>query len=128
MQLPKSEIHTAEQVHQVVQHLGRYKQEHFLALYLDARYHLICKKIIAIGTVDALLVHPREVYAPAIQCRASTVIVAHNHPSGDPTPSEPDILTTKQLAEAGKIIDIALIDHLIITKNDWVSMKKQGML
>ena len=81
---------------------------------------------VSVGTLNASLVHPREVFKKAILNNSSHVVVAHNHPSGDSMPSEDDILTTRRLVEAGKILGIAVIDHLIVTQNNFTSLKELG--
>ena len=107
------------------QKLGREKKEHFVILSLDTRNYLIRENIISIGTLNANLVHPREVFKEAIDARAASVIVAHNHPSGDPEPSEDDLIITKRLTEAGKILGIEIIDHIIVAKNGFLSFKEK---
>lgn len=91
------------------------KQEHFICLTLDGANRLIAKRIISIGTLTASLVHPREVFADAITDRAASIIVAHNHPSGNMEPSKADIEVTRSLKSAGEMLDIELIDHIIVT-------------
>lgn len=91
------------------------KKEHFVALYLDTQDKLIEKQIISIGTVNASLVHPREVFEPAVKFHAAAVIAVHNHPSGNLEPSAEDIEITSKLAQAGKILGIYLMAHVIIT-------------
>ncbi len=93
------------------------KKEHFVVFYLDARSQKIQREIISIGTLTESLVHPREVFEPAIKNNASEIIVAHNHPSGSLIPSESDIDVTKKLVHAGKILGIPLLKHVIVTKN-----------
>jgi DNA repair protein RadC len=95
---------------------------------LDARNKLITKETISIGTINSSLVHPREVFEPAIRELAVAIILVHNHPSGDPTPSEDDIALTKRLIEAGKILGIEVIDHIIITKNRYFSFKERNLI
>lgn len=102
--------------------IGREKKEHFVALYLDTRHQLIHEEIISVGTLNASLVHPREVFKTAVDKLAVGIIVAHNHPSGDPLPSQADIDLTKRLIEAGKLMGINLIDSLIVTNNDFKSI------
>jgi DNA repair protein RadC len=92
------------------------RKEHFVGLYLNAKHELIHKEIVSIGTVNASLVHPRDVFAPAILHNAVAVIVAHNHPSGDATPSPEDRDVTKRLKEAGKLLGISVFEHIIITE------------
>jgi DNA repair protein RadC len=99
------------------------KQEYFVCLTLDGANRLIAKRIITIGTLTASLVHPREVFADAITDRAANIIVAHNHPSGTLTPSQADIDVTHRLKETGELIDIKLIDHILVTKGAYQSIK-----
>ncbi len=99
------------------------KKEHFVVFYLDTRNQQIKREIISVGTLNASLVHPREVFEPAIRYNAAHVIVAHNHPSGDPEPSQEDFTLTRRLVDAGKILGIALLDHVIMTKEFYFSIK-----
>jgi DNA repair protein RadC len=117
-----------EQILLHVHHLAAKKQEHFMCLYVNARFNLLKKSTISIGTIDTSLAHPREIFRPAIEMGASYIIVAHNHPSGDPQPSEADLLLTARVVEAGEIIGIRLLDHLIVATNGWVSLKKLEMM
>ncbi|MDD5092085.1 MAG: DNA repair protein RadC [Candidatus Wallbacteria bacterium] len=104
------------------------KKEYFMALYLNARNQLIRKETISIGTLTGSLVHPREVFEPAVRHLASSVILAHNHPSNNPEPSDNDLLLTEKLVRAGEIMDIAVVDHIIIFSNGYTSMKEKGLL
>lgn len=104
------------------------KKEHFVVFFLDVRNQIIKKEIISIGTLNTSLVHPREVFEPAIRYSAAQIIISHNHPSEDSTPSEEDILVTKKLIQAGKILDIEILDHVIVTKKDFFSMKQKRMM
>lgn len=104
------------------------QQEHFVCLSIDGGQRLIAQRTITIGTLDSVLAHPREVFADAVADRAASVIVAHNHPSGDPNPSEQDIALTQQLAAAGQLLGIGLHDHLIVTKTEHFSCRKNGLL
>lgn len=101
-------------------------QEHFVCLYLNTKNQVIHKQTIFIGSLNASIVHPREVFKEAVRRSAASVICVHNHPSGDPTPSREDIEVTKRLAESGKIVGIELLDHLIIGENKYVSLKEKG--
>jgi len=103
------------------------KKEHFLALLLDTRNQLIKVAEISVGSLDSSLVHPREVFKEAISATAASVIFAHNHPSGDPTASEDDIKLTKRLAEAGEIVGIDVLDHIIISDRNYLSLKREGL-
>ncbi|MBB6445873.1 RadC family protein [Bacillus benzoevorans] len=103
-------------------------QEHFVALYLNTKNQVLHKQTIFIGSLNASIVHPREVFKQAIRRSAASLICLHNHPSGDPSPSREDIEVTKRLNECGKIIGIELLDHLIIGENKFVSLKEKGYL
>lgn len=103
-------------------------QEHFVCLYLNTKNQVLHKQTIFIGSLNASIVHPREVYKEAFRRSAASIICLHNHPSGDPAPSREDIEVTKRLAECGKIIGIDLLDHLIIGENKYVSLKEKGYL
>lgn len=98
-------------------------QEHFVCLTLDGAHRLIAKRIITIGTLNASLVHPREVFADAIADRAASIIVAHNHPSGTLEPSDADVEVTRRLQEAGKLLGIHLTDHILVTAKSYASIK-----
>jgi DNA repair protein RadC len=104
------------------------QQEHFVCLSLDGGQRLIAQRTITIGTLDAVMAHPREVFADAIVDRAASVLVAHNHPSGDAAPSSKDITLTQQLTAAGQLLGITLQDHLILTKTDYFSFRQHHLL
>jgi DNA repair protein RadC len=103
-------------------------KEHFVAFYLDTQSRLIERKIISVGTLDANIVHPRDVYEPALTLHAASVVVAHNHPSGDTKPSPMDIVLTKKLADAAQLLGISLDDHIIVSKKEYTSMKQKGLI
>jgi len=103
------------------------KKEHFLALLLDTRNQLIKVAEISIGSLDTSIVHPREVFKEAISASAASVIFVHNHPSGDPEASEDDIELTKRLAQAGEIVGIDVLDHIIICDKKYLSLKREGL-
>ena len=121
-------INNAKDAVAQLQELRTAKKEHFVVLYLNARNQLIHKETISVGTLNASLVHPREVFYPAIEHLAVSIIVAHNHPSGDAEASEDDIKLTKRLAEAGKVLGIEVVDHIIVAKNEFMSFKKKGII
>lgn len=102
--------------------------EHFTALIVNNKNQLIKSVDIAIGSLSAAIIHPRELYKAAIRANGAGLIAAHNHPSGDTTPSREDIVLTRRLAEAGRIIGIELIDHVIIGDGRWLSLKEKGFL
>jgi len=104
------------------------KKEHFVIFYLDSRNQEIKREIISVGSLNANLVHPREVFEPAVRNLAAQIILAHNHPSGDPEPSEDDLTITKRLAEAGKIMGIEVVDHIIVVKNGFLSFKEKNLI
>ncbi len=104
------------------------KKEQFLVIYLDTKNVEIHREVISIGTLNASLVHPREVFEPAIRHLAASVILVHNHPSGDPSPSEEDRVLTKRLVDAGQLLDIHVLDHIIIGKTTFMSLKEQGYM
>ena len=103
-------------------------REVFVILALSTKNEVIGINTVSIGTLDASLVHPREVYKPAILLNASSVIVAHNHPSGDPTPSREDRDVSNRLFEAGKILGVDLLDHIVVVAEGYASLKQLGML
>jgi DNA repair protein RadC len=104
------------------------QQEYLIALSLDGGQRLIAQRTITIGTLNALLAHPREVFADAIVDRAASVIVAHNHPSGQSQPTTDDISLTQQLAAAGQLLGVTLRDHIVVTKNDYFSFRQHHLL
>lgn len=116
----------------VLQVIGKYaneKKEHLLTLYLDAAHRLLKLEVVSIGTLTASLVHPREVYAPALALPAAAIIVAHNHPSGDPNPSREDRETTRRISEAGRILGVPLLDHVILGRNaQCFSFRERGLM
>lgn len=122
-------IHGPEDAAEYVQeHLALEKKEHFCEILLNTKNHIIGWQVISVGSLTASVVHPREVFAPAIIHHATAIIVAHNHPSGDPEPSKEDIAVTQRLVKAGKIMDIQVIDHIIVGNNIYVSMKEKEVI
>ena len=109
-----------------IQHIADKKKEYFLCLTLNGAGEVIQTRVVTVGLLDSSQVHPREVFADAITDRAAGIIVAHNHPSGNVEPSPQDVAITRQLAEAGAVLGIELLDHLIITRKGWLSLKKEG--
>jgi DNA repair protein RadC len=103
-------------------------KEHFKLILLNPRNKIIRISTISIGTLNASLVHPREVFKDAIVHSAASVVLAHNHPSGDPDPSEDDLKITRKLVESGKILGIEVLDHIIIAKNGFKSLANEGMI
>ncbi|MCA0755276.1 DNA repair protein RadC [Paenibacillus sp. N4] len=112
----------------VMDELRYLKKEHFVCLFLNTKNHIIARETLSVGTLNASLVHPREVFRAAIQRSSASIICAHNHPSGDPTPSPEDISLTKRLVEAGQLVGIEVLDHLVIGDGKYISLKEQGFL
>ncbi|MDP4000922.1 MAG: DNA repair protein RadC [bacterium] len=108
--------------------IRNHKKEHFVIFYLDSRSQEIKREIISVGSLNANLVHPREVFEPAVRNLAAQIIITHNHPSGDPEPSEDDLEITKKLVEAGEILGIEMIDHIIVSRDGFVSLKEKGAI
>ena len=113
----------------VLNHLGsrleNLEQEQFHAVLLDARHRPIRTERISQGTLTASIVHPREVFRSAIRCSAASLVVAHNHPSGDPEPSAEDLALTRRLLACGKLVGVPLLDHVIIGEGVWVSLRQR---
>lgn len=129
LQDKKSQIYlTPKDVWQELKDIRDNKKEHFVIFFLDARNQEIKREIISVGSLNANLVHPREVFEPAIRHIAAQIIVAHNHPSDDEKPSEEDKEITKRLIESGKILGIDIIDHIIVTKNNYFSFKEHKLI
>lgn len=108
--------------------IGKTKKEHFMILCLDTGNNLIKISNISVGTINTSLVHPREVFKEAIQASAAQVILAHNHPSGNLVPSKEDIKITKNLVAAGKIININILDHIVVSSSGFYSFKEKDLI
>jgi DNA repair protein RadC len=119
-------IRNAKQAFQHLRDMGTLKKEQFRGLYLNSRYQIIHDELISVGTLTANIVHPREVFAPALEYGAAALIIAHNHPSGDLEPSNADVEVTAQLQAAGQLLGIDLLDHLIINDRTFISILKEG--
>jgi DNA repair protein RadC len=107
--------------------MGAFEQEHFRVLLLDTRNHLIRTVEVYQGSLNTSLIRVGEVFKEAVRSNAAAIIVVHNHPSGDPTPSPDDVGVTRALVEAGRLLDIEVLDHLVIGKNRFVSLKAKGL-
>ncbi len=103
-------------------------KEYFVIFYLDVRNQIIKKEIVSIGTLNMSVVHPREVFENAIRHSAAQILISHNHPSGDPNPSDEDMELTSRLIESGKILGIEIIDHVIVCKEVYYSFKEHKIL
>ena len=124
----KPEILSANDVWKLCTDIRESKKEHFIAFYLDTQNRLIERQIISIGTLNTSLVHPREVFEPAIKLSTASIIIAHNHPSGDTEPSPEDKEVTKRLREADKILGIEIVDHVIVSKLSYLSFAQKRLL
>ena len=124
--LPK--IESVKDVVAQFSYLREKQREHLTALYLNARNEVVFKKHLFVGTLDSNICHPREIFKYAIENNAASVILVHNHPSGDPTPSKADLEITKRIKEVGKIMGIDVLDHVIISKNKIFSFKEKKLI
>lgn len=121
-------ILSPEQVWQQLADIRSSRKEHFVVFFLNTQNQEIERRIISIGTLNANLVHPREVFEPAVQNLCSHMLIAHNHPSGGLDPSEEDLRITKRLTDAGKILGIDILDHVIVTAAGYFSFKEHNLL
>lgn len=122
-------IRTPEDAYQILKrYFDNLPNEHFVALLLNTKNCVLALSPVSIGSLNASIVHPRELFQRAILGNCASVILSHNHPSGDPTPSPEDIELSRKLCEAGKVLDIAVLDHLIIGEDCFVSLKERGIL
>ena len=122
-------LHSPESIYQYLKDdLEMKTQEHFIALYLNTKGELVKKETLFIGSLNSSLIHPRELFKHAVLNSAATIIISHNHPSGDPTPSKADIDITKMLYKNSLMMDIELLDHIIIGKDRYYSFKEKGII
>ncbi|WP_085524698.1 RadC family protein [Tuberibacillus sp. Marseille-P3662] len=112
----------------VMDELRFLSQEHFVCLYLNTKNQILQQKTIFIGSLNASIVHPREVFKEAIKRSAASIVCFHNHPSGDPTPSHEDMEVTKRLVECGSLLGIEVLDHIVIGDQKFVSLKEKGVV
>jgi DNA repair protein RadC len=110
------------------QRLRGQRREHFMVLLLDGRQRVMSESQVSQGTLTASLVHPREVFRPAVRAAAAGVVLVHNHPSGDPTPSAEDLAVTKRLVSAGEILGIRVVDHVVVAEQGYHSLQENGQL
>jgi len=125
---PAPPIRGPEDVRMVVRDLTRARKEHFVVLLLNARHELEKRETVSVGSLNASIVHPREVFQPAILHSAASVVLVHNHPSGDPEPSEEDLSITKRLVQVGELIGIGVLDHVIVAARGTVSLRARQLL
>ena len=122
-------IHGPEDVAQFAMPRFRFEQkEHFAVMLLNTKNHIIGMPEVSVGSLSASVVHPREVFRAAIDYAAASMILLHNHPSGDPTPSREDIAVTERLVKAGKVMDIPVLDHVVIGNERFTSLKEKGLI
>lgn len=108
--------------------LRKESREHFLVLLLNARHEVMGRETVSVGSLNASIVHPREVFRPAVLASAAATLLVHNHPSGDPEPSEEDLSITKRLVQAGELLGIGVLDHVIVASRGVVSLRSRQML
>ena len=127
--LDRTAVRTPDDVAALLLPRFRYEsRESFVAVLLSTKNHVLKTPVISVGSLNASIVHPRELFREAINASAAAVIVAHNHPSGDPTPGPEDVSLTRKLVEAGKILDIPVLDHVVLGDGKYVSFKEKGIL
>lgn len=112
-------LKTSNDAYTLLRDISRRKQEHVVALFLNSRFELLARRTICIGSLDGVSVLPRDIIIPALEVNASSVVLAHNHPSGDPTPSSDDIVITKRISEGLGLVGLNLLDHIIIGEKGW---------
>lgn len=118
-------VRTAQHAYEHLKHMGTLQKEQLRGLYLNSRYQVIHEEVVSVGSLTANIVHPREVFQPALEYGAVALIVAHNHPSGVAEPTDADVQVTAQLRQAGAILGIELLDHLIITEGAFASIQER---
>ncbi|MGH3055634.1 MAG: RadC family protein [Gaiellaceae bacterium] len=124
----RTPIRGPEDVRPHVRDLLRARKEHFVVLLLNARHEMEARETVSIGSLNASIVHPREVFLPAILHSAASVVLVHNHPSGDPEPSEEDLSITRRLVQVGDLVGIGVLDHVIVAERGVVSLRARQML
>lgn len=115
-------IRSPQDVWDFVSDMHNLKKEYLRGLYLNIKNQIIHDEIISIGTIDQSIAHPRDIFAPAIKYHAAAMIIVHNHPSGDATPSQADISLTETIKKSGELLSIAVLDHIIVTKSGYRSI------
>lgn len=115
----KSIVRNSEEAFVILGDIGKKKQEYVVALFLNSRFEVLDRRTICIGSLDGVSVLPRDIIIPALELNASSVVIAHNHPSGEPTPSQEDIIITKRISEAFDLVGLNLLDHIVIGGKQW---------
>ena len=126
---PKRKICSPKDVYALMYpKMREHKKEKFITLYLDTKNQILKEETISVGSLNASIVHPREVFKVALELSSASVIMSHNHPSGDPSPSREDISVTEKLVEGGKLLGIDVLDHIIIGDGRYISLKDEGFI
>lgn len=126
---PKRKVRSPKDVYALMYpKMREQKKEKFVTLYLDTKNQILKEEVVSVGSLNASIVHPREVFKSALMESSASVIMIHNHPSGDPSPSREDILVTEKLVEGGKLLGIDVLDHIIIGEGRYVSLKDEGFV
>ncbi|WP_440955311.1 RadC family protein [Methanosarcina sp. Mfa9] len=126
---PKRKVRSPKDVYSLMYpKMREQKKERFITLYLDTKNQILKEETVSIGSLNASIVHPREVFKSALMESSASVIMIHNHPSGDPSPSREDIMVTEKLVEGGKLLGIDVLDHIIIGDGRYVSLKDEGFV
>lgn len=126
--LTSTRFNSPSQVHEVFSDLENETKEHFIALHLDGKNRVICFDRISVGSLNQSIVHPREVFKGAMLSSAAALILIHNHPTGDTTPSREDLEITKRLVAAGELVGIRVLDHIIIGASSYLSFVEKGLM
>jgi len=125
---PNTRISSSAETYNLFRFIAYETKEHFLCLHLDSKNKITCVDLVSTGSLNASIVHPREVFKSALLSSAAAMIFLHNHPSGDPTPSREDIEITTRLREAGELLGIRILDHIIICEESYVSFADRGLI
>lgn len=119
---------SASQVYELFKDLRQESKEHFMALHLDGKNRILCYEVVSVGSLNQSVVHPREVFKSALVSSAAALILIHNHPSGDPSPSQEDLKITQRLKDCGELLGIKILDHLVVGDGSYYSFADQGAL
>lgn len=125
---PKTRYTAPEQIFAAFRFMMNETKEHFITLHLDGKNRINCLDVVSIGSLNQSIVHPREVFKTALLSSAAALILIHQHPTGDPTPSREDIEITRRLKEAGEIIGVKILDHIIVGDGEYCSFVERGLL
>lgn len=125
---PKTRFTAPSQIFEAFQFLNQETKEYFITLHLDGKNRIICLDTVSLGSLNQSIVHPREVFKTALLSSAAALILIHNHPTGDPTPSSEDLAITRRLREAGEILGLKVLDHIIVGDGEYLSFVERGLL